>query len=80
MTKTILNFHFDYLHPSLNFGLFSTKLSGTVWAIKKMTQNDNGPGLGWNFGETAFLRLAEKCFFGQKWVLTQKISQKFLRD
>ena len=36
---------------TLNFGLFSTKLGGTVRAIKKMTQNDNGPSLGRNYGE-----------------------------
>ena len=29
---------------TLNFGLFSTKLGGTVRAIKNMTQHDNGPG------------------------------------
>ena len=33
---------------TLNFGLFSTKLGGTLWAIKKMTKNDNGPEPGWN--------------------------------
>merc|ERR1712214_192930 len=45
---------------TLNFGLISTKLGGTVRAIKKMTQKDNGPGPGWNYGETSVLRLAEK--------------------
>ena len=65
---------------TLNFGPFSTKLGGTVRAIKKMTQNVNGPGLGRNYEKQLFLRSAEKCFFGQKWVLTQKITQNFLRD
>ena len=37
---------------TLNFGPFSTKLGGTVRAIKKMTQNDNGPGPGRNYEET----------------------------
>ena len=37
---------------TLNFELFSTNLDGTVRAIKKMTQNDNRPGLGRNYGET----------------------------
>ena len=37
---------------TLNFGPFSTKVGGTVRAIKKMTQNDNGPGPGRNYGET----------------------------
>ena len=36
-----------------NFGPFSRKLGGTVRAIKKMTQNDNGPGLGRIYRETA---------------------------
>jgi len=46
---------------------------GTVQAIKKMTQNDNGPFPGANYGETA-----EKCFFGQKCILSPKHS-KFLK-
>ena len=51
---------------TLNFGPISTKLGGTVQAIKKMTQNDNGPGLGHQYGETAVLRSDEKCLFWQK--------------
>ena len=42
----------------LNFGPFSTKLGGTVWAIKKMTQNDNGPSPDRNYGETAVFRFS----------------------
>ena len=38
---------------TLNFGPISTKLGGTVRAIKKMTQKDNGPGLGRNYGKRA---------------------------
>ena len=38
---------------TLNFGPISTKLGGIVWVIKKMTQKDNGPGPGRNYGETA---------------------------
>ena len=34
---------------TLNFGPISTKLGGIVWAIKKMTQKDNGPGPGQNY-------------------------------
>ena len=34
---------------TLNFGPISTKLGGTVRAIKKMTQKDNGPGQGRNY-------------------------------
>ena len=37
---------------TLNFGPISTKLGGTVRVIKKMTQKDNGPGRGQNYGET----------------------------
>ena len=38
---------------TLNFGPISTKLGGNVRAIKKMTQNDKGPGLGTNYEEMA---------------------------
>ena len=37
---------------TLDFGLISTKLRGTVRAIKKMIQKDNGPGPGQNYRET----------------------------
>ena len=47
----------------LNFGPFSTKLDGTIWAIKKMTQNGNGPGPGRNYGETAVFTFSRKVFF-----------------
>ena len=36
----------------INFGPISTKLGGIVRTIKKMTQKDNGPGPGRNYGET----------------------------
>ena len=36
---------------TLNFGPLSTKIGGTVQAVMKMTQNDNGPGLGRNYGD-----------------------------
>ena len=39
--------------PTLNLGPISTKLGETVRAIKKMTQKDNGPSPGRNYGETA---------------------------
>ena len=44
------HFHFRGI-STLNFGPFSTKLGGTVQAVMKMTQNDNGPGLGRNYGD-----------------------------
>ena len=48
---------------TLNFGPISTKLAGTVRAIKKMTQKDNEPVPGRNYGETGVFT------FGQKWFL-----------
>ena len=51
---------------TLNFGPFSKKLGGTVRAIKKMTQNDNGPGPGRNYGETAVFTFGQKVLFWVK--------------
>ena len=48
---------------TLNFGPISTKLGGIVRAIKKMTQKDNGPGPGRNYGETAVFTFGQKVFF-----------------
>ena len=53
---------------TLNFGPQSTKLGGTVRAINKMTQNDNGPGPCRNYGETAVFMFGRKVVFGQKTV------------
>ena len=50
----------------LYFGPISTKLVGTVRAIKKMTQNDNEPGPGWNYGETAVFTFSRKKNFWAK--------------
>ena len=51
-----------------NFPIWSTltKLGGTVRAIKKMTQNDNRPGPGQNYGETVIFTLGRKCCFNSK--------------
>ena len=57
---------------TLNFGPFSMKLGGIVQAIKKMTQNDNGPVRAGITTKQPFLRSAEKCFFGWKCFLSQK--------
>ena len=38
---------------------------GTLRTIKKMTQNDNRPGPGRNYGDTAVLRLVEKWFLAK---------------
>ena len=63
--------HFTII-STLNFGPFSTKLCGTVQAIKIMTQNDNRSGRSRNYGERAVFTFSWKVFFGQKCVLTQK--------
>ena len=57
---------------TLNFGPISTKLGGTVRAIKKMTQKDNGPGPGRNYGETGVFTFGRKVVFGLKMGLTPK--------
>ena len=57
---------------TLNFGPISTKLGGIVRAIKKMTQKDNGPGPGRNYGETGVFTFGRKVVFGLKMGLTPK--------
>ena len=57
---------------TLNFGPISTKLGGTVRAIKKMTQKDNGPGPGRNYGETDVFTFGQKLVFGLKMGFTPK--------
>ena len=51
---------------------FSTKLGGTVRAIKQMTQKDNGPGPGRNYGETGVFMFGRKVVFGLKMGFTPK--------
>ena len=60
---------------TLNFGPISTKLKGTVRAIKKMTRKDNGPGPGRNYEETGVFTFGRKVVLGLKWVLPKKITQ-----
>ena len=43
--------------------LMMTKLGGIVRAIKKMTQKDNGPGPGRNYGETGVFTFGRKVVF-----------------
>ena len=43
-----------------------------VGAIKKMTQKDNGPGPGRNYGETGVFTFSRKVVFGLKMGLTPK--------
>ena len=62
----------------LNFGLFSTKLGGTIRAIEKMTQNDNGSGSGGIYGETNVFTFGRKVFFRPKMGFNQKNHPKFL--
>ena len=64
---------------TLNFGPFSTKLGGTVRAIKKMTQNDNGPGLGRNYGEMDVFTFGRKMVFWLKLGFNPKNHPKFLK-
>ena len=63
-----VNSHFTIIN-TLNFGPSSMKLVGAVRAIKKMTHNDNGPGQGQNYGETAVFRFGQKLVFWPKVVL-----------
>ena len=62
---------------TLNFGPISTKLGGTIRAIKKMTQKDNGPGPGRNYGETGVFTFGQKVVFGLKMGLTPKNHPKW---
>ena len=57
---------------TLNFSPISTKLGGTVLAIKKITQKDNGPGPGRNYGETGGFTFGRKVVFGLKMGPTPK--------
>ena len=57
---------------TLNFGPISTKLGGIVRTIKKITQKDNGPGPGRNYGETGVFTFGRKVVFGLKMGLTPK--------
>ena len=57
---------------TLNFGLISTKLVGTVRAIKKMTKKDYGPGPGRNYEETGVFTFGRKVVFGLKMGFTPK--------
>ena len=44
-----------------------------------MTQNDNGPGPGRNYGETAVFRSGRKVFFWPKMGFNPKNLPKFLK-
>ena len=57
---------------TLNFGPISTKLGGTIQVIKKMTQKDNRPGPGQNYGETGVFTFGRKVVFGLKLGFTPK--------
>ena len=68
----ILGLWHDRGATTLNFGPISTKLGGTVQAIKKMT---NGLGPGQNYGETGVFMFGRKVVFGLKMGFTPKITQ-----
>ena len=63
-----------------NFGPSSTKLGGTVQAIKKMTHNDNGPCPGRNYRKTAVFTFGQKVFFGPKMHFIPNKHPKFLKE
>ena len=65
---------------TLNFGPSSTKLGGNVWASKKWPRMTTDLVWAEITAKRPFLRFAEKCFFGQKCVLSQKNTQNLLRD
>ena len=50
-------------------------MGGTIRAIKKMTQKDNGPGPGRNYGVTGVVMFGQKVVFGLKMSFTPKITQ-----
>ena len=60
---------------TLNFGPISTKLGGTVRVNKKMTQKDNDPNPGRNYGETGVFTFGRKVVFGLKMGFTPKNHQ-----
>ena len=62
---------------TLNFGPISTKLGGIVRAIKKMTQKDNGPGLGRNYGVAGVFTFGQKVVFGLKMGFSPKNHPKW---
>ena len=66
------NMNFRCFLVTPDFGPISTKLGGTVQTIKKMTQKDNGPGPGRNYGETGVFTFGRKVVFGLKMGLTPK--------
>ena len=54
------------------------KCGGTLRATKKMTHIDNGPGPGWNYGETAVLAFCRNEVFGLKFVLFYLFGKRVL--
>ena len=59
---------------------FWTVFNETLWkrpSQQKMTQNDNGPGLGRNYGETAVFTFGRKVVF---WPKKRFIPKKYPRD
>ena len=50
-----------------------------VRAIKKITQNDYGPGPSLNYGEMAIFTLSQKVFFGKKKRFIPKKHPKFFK-
>ena len=71
------------------WGHFHYTIIGNLWTLfnetwwdcpghQKMTQNDNGPGLGRNYGETAVFTFGRKVVFGLKMGFNPKNHPKYL--
>ena len=56
----------SHFASTLNLRPWSTKHLGDRVGHKKMTHNDNGPGPGRNYGETAIFTFGRKVFFWPK--------------
>ena len=68
-----------FIASTPNFGPSLTKLVGTIRFTKKMTHNDNGPGPGRIYGETAVFTFCRKAENGPKIRFFPKKSPKFAK-
>ena len=68
-----------FIASTPNFGPSLTKLVGTIRFTKKMTHNDNGPGPGRFYGETAVFTFCRKAENGPKIRFFPKKSPKFAK-
>ena len=68
-----------FIASTPNFGPSLTKLVGTIRFTKKMTHNDNGPGPGRIYGETAVFTFCRKAENGPKIRFFPKKIPKFAK-